>query len=143
MGRRHGVYAGEGGRQVRAYLHKPSVEELARWEAVSPDGTVQIDTGLVWLDAAVAARLLTLTQEFPVAALCGSQSTTGLNLYGDLLLPLAGSTEFEGYLADTSDGPATPDVQSARRVIWEHLRGSVQVGSTSRGWKLDTFALPR
>ena len=102
---------------MHAYLHKPSAEELARWEAVSDDGTVQIDTGLVWLDAPTAEKCVALTQSSAV-------THATLNLYGDLLMPLSGSTEFEGYLADTSDGPATPAVQAARRVIWERLRGT-------------------
>ena len=49
--------------------------------------------------------------------------TTGLNLYGDLLMPLAKSTTLDSYLVDTSDGPDTPTVHAARRAIWEHLRG--------------------
>ena len=118
MGRNHGVYvSGNGGHRVHAYLHKPSAEELARWEAVSDDGTVQIDTGLVWLDAPTAEKFVALTQSPAV-------TSATLNLYGDLLMPLSGSTEFEQYLADTSDGPATPAVQAARRVIWERLRGT-------------------
>ena len=119
MGRNHGVYvSGNGGHRVHAYLHKPSAEELARWEAVNDDGTVQIDTGLVWLDAPTAEKFVALTQNPAV-------THATLNLYGDLLMPLSGSTEFEGYLADTSDGPATPAVQAARRVIWERLRGTL------------------
>ena len=47
-----------------------------------------------------------------------------LNFYGDLVLPLAQSTTLEDYLADTSDGPATPEVQKARQVIWQRLRGT-------------------
>ena len=47
-----------------------------------------------------------------------------LNLYGDLLLPLAASTTFDSYLSDVSDGPATPEVQAARRIIWQRLRGT-------------------
>ena len=118
MGRNHGVYvSGNGGHRVHAYLHKPSAEELARWEAVSDDGTVQIDTGLVWLDAPTAEKFVALNQNPAV-------TNATLNLYGDLLMPLSGSTEFEGYLADTSDGPATQAVQAARRVIWERLRGT-------------------
>jgi fucokinase len=118
MGRNHGVYvSGNGGHRVHAYLHKPAAEELARWEAVSDDGTVQIDTGLVWLDAPTAEKFVALTQN---PAVTGAT----LNLYGDLLMPLSGSTELAQYLADTSDGPATPAVQAARRVIWERLRGT-------------------
>ncbi len=118
MGRNHGVYvSGNGGHRVHAYLHKPPADELARWEAVDADGTVQIDTGLVWLDAPTAEKLVALKQNAAV-------TNTTLNLYGDLLMPLSGSTGFEQYLADTSDGPATPAVQAARRVIWERLRGT-------------------
>ncbi len=143
-GTHHGVYASEGGgrHSVRAYLHKPSLGELSRWNAVAGDDTVQIDTGLVWFDALTAARLARLTEEPAVAALMGAEGlelrssaetanlqpggfqSTGLNLYGDLLLPLAVSTTLSSYLADTSDGPATPPVQAARRVIWEQLRGT-------------------
>ena len=123
MGHNHGVYvSGNGGHRVHAYLHKPSAEELTHWEAVSDDGTVQIDTGLVWLDAPTAEKFAALTQ---------SPAVTGatLNLYGDLLMLLAGSTELAQYLADTSDGPATLGVQAvvprasgsgcaARRSAW-------------------------
>jgi fucokinase len=118
MGLDHGVYvSGDGGHRVRAYLHKPSAEELARWGGVDSDGAVQIDTGLVWLDAPVAHALTNLARDEVVAA-------ANLNLYGDLLMPLAGSTTLDGYLADTSDGPATPEARAARRVIWDRLRGT-------------------
>jgi len=118
MGLDHGVYvSGDGGHRVHAYLHKPTVEELTRWNGIHPDGTVQIDTGLVWLDAAMAHTMVTLARDRVIA-------DATLNLYGDLLLPLAGSTTLPGYLADTSDGPATPEVQAARRVLWECLRST-------------------
>ncbi len=118
MGLRHGVYAsGVGGQRVIAYLHKPAAPELARWDATAADGTVQIDTGLVWLDTGAVDRVCALAQDPAVAAV-------PLNLYGDLLLPLAESTSLEAYLADVSDGPATPAVQAARRTIWERLRDS-------------------
>ena len=142
MGRNHGVYvSGNSGHRVHAYLHKPSAEELARWEAVSADGTVQIDTGLVWLDATAAEKLVALNRNAAV-------TDATLNLYGDLLMPLSGSTAFEQYLADTSDGPATPAVQAARRVIWERLRGTpfgverlqpavfVHFGSSREYWRM-------
>ena len=126
MGTQHGVYAtAAGGRRVQAYLHKPSPAGLARWDAVSSDGTVQIDTGLVWWDVPSTQRLVALAQEPTVAGLLapGRPPPGSLNLYGDLLLPLAASTEREAYLAEAGDGPATPALQSARRTIWERLRG--------------------
>ncbi len=142
MGLRHGVYAsGDGGYRVLAYLHKPAAAELARWSAVAADGTVQIDTGLVWLDAGMVQRLVALAGAAAVAA-------APLNLYGDLLLPLAESTRLEDYLADASDGPATPAVRAARQVIWERLRGAafgverlqpavfVHFGSSREYWRM-------
>ena len=150
MGLHHGVYVSDTNtHDVQAYLHKPSAEMLEMWGAISDASaegrSVQIDTGLLWLDAQTARRFALLLHDEPVAMLCGElplgtqnkpasdyphtgtdipKPVTGqLNLYGDLLLPLAGSTTFDGYLADASDSPSTPDVQAARRVIWQHLRG--------------------
>ena len=141
LGTHHSVYAsgGEGGRAVYAYLHKPTLAELAQAAAIAPDGTVQIDTGLVWLDAptvgklvGVAAELWGTAAESPRLKVEGTpfdlQPSTGqpaaLNLYGDLLLPLAATTTFDSYLSDASDGPATPEVQAAWRIIWQRLRGT-------------------
>ncbi len=68
MGLRHGVYVhGDSTHRVRAYLHKPSAEELTHWNAIHPDGTVQIDTGLVWLDAATALKYAALIQAEAIA----------------------------------------------------------------------------
>jgi hypothetical protein len=129
MGLHHGIYAhGDTAHRVRAYLHKPSKEELERWNAIQDDGLVQIDTGLIWLDAQAAWKFAALTQAQSVASICRLATEVGpegaLNLYGDLILPLAESTTLESYLADTSDGPATPDVVAARRVIWPRLHGT-------------------
>ncbi|HTP10365.1 MAG TPA: L-fucokinase [Anaerolineae bacterium] len=130
MGLRHGVYVhGDGAHRVQAYLHKPSADELKHWNAIYSDGTVQIDTGLVWLDAATALKYAALIQSEAVGAICRVSpfeptSSAALNFYGDLVLPLAQSTTLEDYLADTSDGLATPEVQKARQVIWQRLRGT-------------------
>jgi fucokinase len=129
-GLRHGVYVHGDTPRVRAYLHKPTADELKQWDALHPDGTVQIDTGLIWLDALTALKFAALTRAEPIAALCrllpanGPTPEGALNLYGDLVLPLAQSTTLEGFLADTSDGPATLDVQAARQVIWKRLQGT-------------------
>ena len=128
MGARHGVYVSGGSHNLRAYLHKPSTDQLRQWNAIDDAGMVAIDTGLAWLDAPTVSKFVTLAQDEAVAVFCGRQPNarrplTGLNLYGDLLMPLAGSTTLDDYLADTSDGPDTPAVRAARQVIWEHLRG--------------------
>ncbi len=120
-GTRHGVYVSEGGSQrVRAFLHKPPLARLHAEGAVDAAGHVQIDTGLVWLDPAAAERLLTLQDGAGEALLRG----VTLNLYGDLVAPLAAATEREAYLADTSDGPATAALREVRERAWDLLRGT-------------------
>jgi hypothetical protein len=96
-------------------------------ECHTPDGTVQIDTGLVWVDAATALKYAALINPSR-GAICRvppfEPTAAAFLLYGDLVLPLAQSTTLEDYLADTSDGLATPEVQKARQVIWQRLRGT-------------------
>jgi fucokinase len=141
MGQRHGVFVSDGdSARVAAYLHKPDAAELARWAAVR-EGQVQIDTGLVWLDADMIRRLGAIGTDPTVSA-------APLNLYGDLLRPLAGSTEYGAYLQDESDGPATPAVRAAREIVWRLLRGTafaveqvqpavfVHFGSSREYWQM-------
>lgn len=132
MGSRHGVYVGASTSQGRAaFLHKADPTTLVAAGAIDGDGNVQIDTGLVWLDVGAVRQMAALTALPAVAALCGLpqpnaahlRANTPLNLYGDLLLPLADNTEQADYLLDAGDGPATPGLQAARQLIWPHLRG--------------------
>ena len=113
---------------VRAYLHKPPLADLEAWQAIDPDGTVQIDTGLIWFDRQTFVKLVALARLPSVSRLCGlgrndGPFRSGLNLYGDLLLPLAQSTTLPAYLADESEGPPPQELLEARRIIWDHLRG--------------------
>lgn len=129
MGTRHGVYVNEPGtRRVESFLHKAPLDKLAAAGAIDPEGMVQIDTGLVWFDAASAAHLAKLVEYPEIAELCGIsgdpdtiRANTPLNLYGDLLLPLAQNVQEAEYLEDASDGPPTPGLVAARRHIWPHL----------------------
>ncbi len=136
MGMQHGVYARYSGSQrIRAYLHKPTLNQMQQWEVLAPDGNVQVDTGLVWLDAQATWLFTALTEHESIARICDPRANDGptdgtsatsestLNFYGDLLLPLAESTQLSSYLTDATDGPASPDAQAARKVLWERLRG--------------------
>ena len=146
-GTQHGVYVVEGladqGRgdrrqaggglrpsQLRAFLHKPSLERLRAWDAIAEDGTVPVDTGLVWFAAPTAGSLVGLAEEEALAPYCrdgGLPLEAGLNLYGDLLMPLVPSTTREGYMADTSDGPLTEGLHAARAAIWDQVRSLRQL----------------
>lgn len=117
----HGVYASgrDGSHRVVAYLHKPDAAALARWvdATTATDHTVQIDTGLVWLDQPTMAKVAGLAEKLP-------RVEHSLNLYGDLLVPLAESTARDSYLTDPGDEALTPEVQAARQIIWAQLRGT-------------------
>jgi len=151
LGLRHGVYVtSPGSKNVAAFLHKASRQELERWGAIDAAETVPIDTGLAWFDASTAAKFASLLAEPAVRDLAAGQAvgTAGINLYGDLLLPLAESTERQAYLGDESDGPATPGLRAARQAIWTRLRGTpltaerlepavfVHFGTSAEYWRM-------
>ena len=120
LGTRHGVYVtAPGGRAVKAFLHKPSLDRMRAEDALE-DGSVAIDTGLVWFDRPTAMRLLAVARELRQTIEAG----VPVNLYGDLLRPLAETTRFDNYLAHTSDGPASPQLKALRRTVWDALRGT-------------------
>jgi fucokinase len=119
-GTQHGVYVtAPGSRRVQAFLHKPSLERLQAHGAVLADGNVQIDTGLVWFGRQALEHVFPLAEQLkpPIA-----RGVT-INLYGDLIAPLAEDAALDDYLADASDGTPTPPLVEARRTIWQSLRG--------------------
>ncbi len=79
-------------------------------EAIDAAETVPIDTGLAWFDASTQPNSPVCSPNPPCATSPRARlwGPCGINLYGDLLLPLAESTERLAYLGDESDGPATP-----------------------------------
>jgi fucokinase len=116
---------------------------------------VPVDTGLVWFDAPTVDSLIDLAGREALAPYCadgGPPLAGGLNLYGDLLMPLVPSTRRDAYMADTSDGPLSQDLQAARAAIWERVRQtrlSVQrlqpavfahFGTTREYWDMITAA---
>ena len=121
MGVHHGVYVTDGsGQRVRSFLHKPSLDQMRAQGALQDDGRVQIDTGLVWFDRQSVGKLLTLAQRLDEPV---SRGVT-INLYGDLLAPLAESADRARYLTDASDGAATLALREARGVVWDTMRGT-------------------
>jgi len=131
VGTRHGVYVAESaGDRVRRFLHKANLAELHSAGAIDATGNLPIDTGMVWFDPGAVAKVMGLfefdeTMRFsesgPFAEIVAQESQ--VNLYSDLLMPLAAETKHEDYLADASDGPPTPAVQHLRPLIWEGFRG--------------------
>jgi fucokinase len=129
-GSRHGVYiADPRDGVVRQLLHKASVAELKAAGAMDDEGKVAIDSGLVWMDPAVIARMLEVFGlgsglEFDDGSLYAKvvKERTALNFYGDLLVPLAAEAEREAYLSDNGEDPAPPALAAVRERVWEGLR---------------------
>ena len=117
-GTHHGVYVTAPDGSVKAFLHKPSLEEMRRRGLPNGDGLVPLDTGLVWLSVEAAQAMHQLAERLAPQLAQGAT----INLYGDLLAPLAALTDRDAYLADASDGPATPALMAARQLVWESLR---------------------
>jgi len=139
QGAHHGVYVtAPGGNAVKAFLHKPSVDRM-RSEGALKEGAVAIDTGLVWLDHPTVVRLLALGRELSATIGTG----VPINLYGDLLAPLAEMTRLDDYLVDSSDGEATPQLQAVRRRVWESLRGTAFGVETLRPAVFEHFGTTR
>jgi len=131
VGAHHGVYLlRQGSDRVRRFLHKLPLDQLQAAGAVDGAGNVAIDTGMVWFDPSAAARLLGLfgadeRLRFATGGAFSKLVTQGgfVNLYSDLLMPLAAETERDHYLDDASDGVPSPTVRRLRPAIWEMFRG--------------------
>jgi len=120
-GTHHGIYVTrDDTRQVKSFLHKPSLQRMRDEGALLASGRCLIDTGLVWLDRGTIVRLLGLGIELEGTIAAG----VNINLYGDLLAPLAETADYAGYLSDTSDGESGVALQAARGLIWQTLRGT-------------------
>ena len=130
VGTYHGVYLVEkDSDRVRCFLHKVGLDALHSAGAVDASGNVAVDTGMVWFDPSAVATLLELfgfseKLRFSSDGAFSQVVAQGgcVNLYSDLLMPLALETERERYLEDASDGPPAPVVRTLRPAIWEASR---------------------
>ncbi len=98
MGSHHGVYGlTEDTFRVQRFLHKVSPESLTQEGLVNQEGKVLVDSGMVWFDPEVAnvlADLIDETEEGDQAEKRRFWLNEGvsINLYGDILFPLAKKT---------------------------------------------------
>ncbi len=131
LGTRHGVFvADRSSNQVRRFLHKPSLSRLEEMDALDEEHRVDVDTGMVWMDPEIAARLAVLAEPnrdwnpAPGGMLSRLvKDRVAVNLYGDVLGALPPEAAFESYLNDASDGEATDRLRVVRKSLWETVRG--------------------
>ncbi len=125
-GKNHGVFVqGENG-IVSAFLHKQSVEELTKKNAVNENGCVDIDTGAVVFSAEMLSSLFSLVCE---DGKCIEEKfnqfvneKVRLSLYGDFLYPLAETSTLEGFYKEKPEGELCDELLWAREQVWKVLR---------------------
>ncbi len=125
-GKNHGVFVqGENG-NVSAFLHKQSVEELTKKNAVNENGCVDIDTGAVVFSAEMLSSLYSLVctdgtfddEKFHQYV----NEKVRLSLYGDFLYPLAETSALEAFYKEKPEGEFCEELLSAREQVWRVLR---------------------
>ena len=126
IGKNHGVFVqGENG-NVSAFLHKQSVEQLTKKNAVNEKGCVDIDTGAVVFSAKMLSSLYSLVctdgsfddEKFHRYV----NEKVRLSLYGDFLYPLAETSTLEAFYQEKPEGEFCPELRSAREQVWNVLR---------------------
>lgn len=119
-GKNHGVFLnGEEG-NVRKFLHKQSVETLTAMGAVNENNCVDIDTGAIIFAPEVLDALHTLI-DTPEKYHQYVNDKVRLSLYGDFLYPLATDSNLEAFYQEKPEGDFCPELQEARKILWETL----------------------
>ncbi len=126
IGKNHGVFVQGQDGNVSSFLHKQSVEELTKKNAVNENGCVDIDTGAVVFSAKMLSSLYSLVckdgvfskEKFDVFV----NEKVRLSLYGDFLYPLAETSTLEAFYQEKPEGEFCDELLSAREQVWNVLR---------------------
>lgn len=123
IGTRHGVYLMDEDSRVKKFLHKFPLCRLAVEGAMNVSGLVNIDTGLIWMQAEVASQLLRLIltnhkidhQKYKAFI----NEKLRLNFYGDFLVPFTKESTLEKYLMEAAEGVYCEELLEVRKQIWD------------------------
>jgi len=127
-GSQHGVYVEDPfTKKVKYFFHKNPENKLKEFGAIDENEMVRVDTGMIWFDPKVASCLLNLVNNYPTEKKENNlrwwmSESLGLNLYGDILYPLAQESTLKEYFDQASEMPKTEMLFQARQVIWNELR---------------------
>ena len=121
-GSHHGVFLTGTDGQVLEFLHKLPVEELEKKGAVNTQGTVDIDTGVVWLSGGLVSKLSTLVMTEKGYKKYLNEETR-LNFYGDFLYPLAREVDEKAYLCQSAEHQQNEALMACRKDLWQLLHG--------------------
>lgn len=126
-GKNHGVYLRGKDGNVRAFLHKQTVEMLQSVGAVNDHGDVDIDTGAILLGTDVLDSLFSLISTEgafdPEKYAAFVNDHVRLSLYGDFQYPMATDSTLEQYYNEKPEGQFCPELTTARTAVWNTLSG--------------------
>ena len=125
-GKNHGVFLrGEDG-NVKAFLHKQTVETLRNAGAVNEHGLVDIDTGALIFGTDVLEALWMLISTDGVYDDEKYHSLVNnkvrLSLYGDFQYPLAADSTLEQFYLEKPEEAYCEELHEARTLVWKTLR---------------------
>lgn len=126
-GKNHGVYLRGNNGNVRAFLHKASMETLRSAGAVNDQNDVDIDTGAIILGTDVLNSLWGLisapdgqADEAKYRAFVNDH--VRLSLYGDFQYPMATDSTLAQYCREKPEGELSDELTACRTEIWKALR---------------------
>jgi hypothetical protein len=145
-GQNHGVYAvappmrAGGASPVTKFFQKASVAEMRAAGAVRPDGTVLIDSGVIYFSPPATAQLLELSVTHPFEC-CTYQGldcdrrALRIELYSDIMMAMGNGLglRFDEYKAITSSETRADELLKAREVLWAKLCRMPFFAATAEG----------
>ncbi len=125
-GKDHGVYLKGNDGNVKAFLHKQSVETLRSVGAVNDMDCVDIDTGAILFGVDVLDSLFSLISTDGVfdkeKYLEKVNDNVRLSLYGDFQYPLATDSTLDAFYDEKPEGEFCQELKNSRTEVWEALR---------------------
>ena len=125
-GKNHGVYLCGSDGNVRAFLHKQTVETLRSVGAVNEHNCVDIDTGAILMGTDVLDALMSLISTD--GSVDGNKyhrfvnNEVRLSLYGDFQYPLATDSTLEQFFRETPEGTYSDALTECRKAVWDVLQ---------------------
>ena len=126
VGENHGVFVEENGLLFEA-LQKNTEQELRNKKAVDENENVNLDTGIIYLNADTMEKLRKIIttedilDEEKFLKMANSQVRS--NFYTDFIYPLSQKSTFDAYLKQKAEREMNPNIIHARKQIWNALKG--------------------
>ena len=116
----HGVFLKSKSGNVLKFLHKQSVENLKKNNAVDMQNKCDIDTGIMWLSPEILNKLMTLVDtEEKYASMVNSK--VRLSLYGDIAYCLAEKSTLSAFYKENPEGEFCDELTDARQKLWNAI----------------------